>query len=176
LSTETIKPEEITTPWWLILLEGIAAIIVGVLLWFSTGTTLFVLVQVLGIYWLIKGILEIASIFIDRSQWGWKLFIGILSTVAGIIVIQHPFWSTLLVPATIAILVGIAAILIGIGGLIRAFQGAGWGVGTLAVLAILMGVLILANPLYSAALTPFILGGFMVVGGIAAVIQAFRVK
>ena len=151
MSSETIKAEEITTPWWLILLEGITAIIVGLLLWFVTGTTLFVLVQVLGIYWLIKGVLEIVGIFIDRSQWGWKLFIGILSILAGIIVIQHPFWSTLLVPGTIAILVGIAAILMGIGGLIRAFQGAGWGVGILAVLALLMGILILANPLYRRA-------------------------
>jgi uncharacterized membrane protein HdeD (DUF308 family) len=77
-------------PWWLVLLEGIAAIILGLLLLTAPQATLLVLVQLLGIYWLVKGIFQIISIFIDSSRWGWKLFAGILGIVAGIIILGHP--------------------------------------------------------------------------------------
>lgn len=69
------------------------------------------------------------DIFIDSSNWGWKLFAGILGIVAGIIILQHPLWSVLLVPATLVVLLGITGILIGIVKLIQAFQG---GAGVLA--------------------------------------------
>ena len=176
MTTDTLEGEATNTPWWLVLLEGIAAIIIGTLLFASTGATMVVLVQILGLYWLIKGIFEIISIFIDSSQWGWKLFAGIIGILAGIVILQHPLVSTFLVPGVVTIIVGITGIFMGIVGLVRAFQGGGWGVGILAVLSILLGVLILANPLFSLAIFPFILGSFAFVGGIIAIIMAFRMR
>ena len=56
-------------PWLLVLLEGIAAVILGILMLTAPGVTLFILVQVLGIFLLIAGIFRIVSIFIDSSSW-----------------------------------------------------------------------------------------------------------
>lgn len=69
------------------------------------------------------------DIFIDSSNWGWKLFAGILGIVAGIIILQHPLWSVLLVPATLVVLLGITGILIGSSNSFRPFRA---GAGVLA--------------------------------------------
>ena len=67
-------------PWWLLLMEGIAAIIIGgVLLWSPAKTqveTWQLLVVLLGLYWVIAGIFDLVHMFIDHSGWGWKLFMG----------------------------------------------------------------------------------------------------
>jgi uncharacterized membrane protein HdeD (DUF308 family) len=177
MTTATATESDVKmTPWWLVLLEGIAAVIIGVLLLTNPRATMAVLVEVLGIYWLIAGIFKIISIFIDSSMWGWKLFAGILGILAGIIIIQHPLWSTILVPTIAIIILGIDGIIIGIVSLIQAFKGGGWGVGILGVLSIIFGIILVANPLIGAAALPWVLGIFGIVGGIFAIIMAFRLR
>jgi uncharacterized membrane protein HdeD (DUF308 family) len=163
-------------PWWLVLLQGIAAVIVGIFLLTAPGITLLFLIQVLGFFWLISGILGIVSIFIDSSLWGWKLFSGILGIIAGIVVLQHPIWSTLLVPAVLVIFLGIQAIISGGASLILAFQGGGWGMGILGVLNIILGLVLLINPWIGVAVLPFILGALGLVGGIAGIVGAFAIR
>jgi uncharacterized membrane protein HdeD (DUF308 family) len=163
-------------PWWLILLQGIFAIVLGLLLLSSPGMTTLVLIQFLGIYWLIAGVFNIVGIFLDHKQWAWKLFAGILGILAGLLVIQHPLWSTVLIPTTLVVILGVVGIVLGIVGLIAAFQGGGWGPGILGVLGIILGVILLGSPVLGAIALPFILGIFALIGGIAAVVQAFRMK
>jgi uncharacterized membrane protein HdeD (DUF308 family) len=171
-----ISAEEKTTPWWLVLINGIAALILGILLLTSTGSTVFILVQFLGIYWLIAGIFQIIGIFVDSSAWGWKLFAGILGILAGILVLNHPLWSALLVPTVLVLILGIQGIIFGVLGIIQAFQGAGWGAGILGALSIIFGIVLVANPVLGAAALPWVLGIFGIVGGIAAIIAAFRMR
>ena len=120
--------------------------------------------------------MRIVSIFIDSAQWGWKLFIGILGIIAGIIVIRHPAISTIVVPTIAVWLVGLLGIVIGVISIIQAFQGGGWGVGILGVLSILFGIVLIANPLIGALALPWVLGIFGIVGGIAAIIYSFRLR
>jgi uncharacterized membrane protein HdeD (DUF308 family) len=163
-------------PWWLVLLEGIAAVIIGLFLLTAPGATLFVLIQVLGIFWLVGGIFRIIGIFIDTSLWGWKLIGGVLGILAGIVVLQHPIWSTVLVPGIYVIILGIQGLLLGGVTLVTAFQGEGWGVGILGVLSIVFGLVLLFNPWIGVAILPLLLGAFGIVGGIAAIVAAFRMR
>ena len=165
-----------TLPWWVVLLEGIAAIVIGLLLLTSPVMTTAVLVQFLGLYWLIAGIFQIIAIFVDSSQWGWKLFVGIVGIIAGVIILRHPLWSTLLVPSTLVILLGLLGITIGVIKLIQAFQGGGWGAGVLGVLSIILGIILLGNLLIATLSLPLVLGIFAIVGGILALVGAFRLK
>ena len=163
-------------PWWLILIQGVFSVLIGLLLLISPGVTTFVLVQFLGFYWLISGIFGIVSIFIDSSLWGWKLFAGILGILAGIAIIQNPLWSTLIVPGTLVIILGVEGIIIGVVNLIMAFGGGGWGIAILGALSILFGILLVANPLIGAATLVILLGILGLVGGIGAIIYAFRLR
>lgn len=163
-------------PWWLVLLQGIFAVILGLLLLVSPGMTTLVLIQFIGIYWLISGVFNLVGIFLDHTDWGWKLFAGILGVIAGLLVIQHPLWSTVLIPATLIIILGITALVFGIVSLIAVFRGGGWSAGILGVLGILIGLALLSAPLISTAALPMVVGALALVGGLAAIVQAFRMK
>jgi uncharacterized membrane protein HdeD (DUF308 family) len=170
------RTEETGFPWWLVLLEGIAAAIVGLFLLTAPGATLFVLIQVLGIYWLVGGIFRIVGIFIDNSLWGWKLVGGVLGILAGIVVLQHPLWSSVLVPAVYLVVLGIQGLVLGGVSLVMAFRGEGWGVGILGVLSIVFSLILLFNVWIGVAALPFLLGAFGVVGGILAIVAAFMMR
>jgi uncharacterized membrane protein HdeD (DUF308 family) len=165
-----------SSPWWLVLLEGVFATIFGLLLLIEPGSTLLFLIQVLGFYLFIEGILRIVSIFVDSSLWGLKLSIGILGLLAGIVVLNKPLWSATVVPAYIVYVIGFLAMFEGIAGLVHAFQGGGWGVGILGVLTSVVGLILVFNPLIGLVALPFVLGGFMLVGGIGAIVAAFRLR
>ena len=163
-------------PWWLVLLQGITSLLFGILLVTSPVATTVVVVQFVGIYWLIGGIFEIVSIFTNKKQWGWKLVAGLLGIFAGIVILQHPLWSTVLLPTTLVFILGLEGIVIGLINLVQAFQGGGWGIGILGVVSVLIGFFLLFNPLAAALALPIIIGIFAMGGGIAAIFSSFRMR
>jgi uncharacterized membrane protein HdeD (DUF308 family) len=170
------RTEETSLAWWLVLLEGIAAAIIGLFLLSAPGATLFVLIQVLGIFWLVGGLFRIVSIFLDSSLWGWKLIAGALGILAGIVVLQHPVWSSVLVPAIYVIILGIQGLIQGGVNLVMAFRGEGWGIGILGALSIVFGLVLLFNVWIGVAVLPFVLGAVGIVGGGAAIAIAFAMR
>jgi uncharacterized membrane protein HdeD (DUF308 family) len=172
----TQRTEESGLAWWLVLLEGIAAAIIGLFLLTAPGATLFVLIQVLGIFWLVGGLFRIVSIFLDTSLWGWKLVGGVLGIIAGIVVLQHPVWSSVLVPAIYVIILGIQGLVLGGVNLVMAFRGEGWGIGILGALSIVFGLVLLFNVWIGVAVLPYVLGAVGIVGGGAAIAIAFAMR
>jgi uncharacterized membrane protein HdeD (DUF308 family) len=165
-----------TIPWWLVLIEGIASVIVGAFLLFKPGMTLILLIQVMGIFWLIGGIFRLIGIFMDKSMWGWKLVGGIIGILAGISVLSYPLWSTVMVPTVFVIAIGVQGLIMGVVTLIMAFKGGGWGPGILGALSIIFGFILLANPLAGAVVLPFVAGIYGLIGGIATIVIAFKLK
>ena len=163
--------------WWLPLLQGIAALLIGILLITNTELTVLTLVIFLGVYWFIGGIFDLVSLFIDRTHFGWKLISGILGIVAGIVIVRNPIWAALLVPATLVWVLGVFGIIIGIMALLRAFQGAGWGTGLLGVISIIMGIILMGANVGIAAITViYVAAIWAILGGIALIIFAFRLR
>ena len=160
---------------WLIVIQGVAAILLGLALLTAPGASSVILVQFLAIYWLISGTIGLVSLIWDRSQWGWKLFGGILGIIAGMAVIKHPMYATVLVGTTLVIFMGILALAFGVMQLVRAFSGGGWGMGLLGALDVIIGLFLIFNPLGGAIALPIVLGAFLLVGGIAGTIAAFRI-
>jgi uncharacterized membrane protein HdeD (DUF308 family) len=124
----------------------------------------------------IAGISRFVGIFLDSSYWGWKLAGGLLSLIAGLAIVSNPLWSTTVASTWLVILVGFLAMLQGAAGLIVAFQGGGWGMGVLSVVGILFGLFLVINPLIGVATLTLILAIFMLIGGVGAVIQGFRMR
>jgi uncharacterized membrane protein HdeD (DUF308 family) len=167
---------KILIPWWLVLLTAISAIITGVLLFIRPAATLIILIQFLGIYWLVSGIFTLVSLIWDRTGWGWKFFNGILGIIAGGLIVQNLLWSTLIVPVTLAFILGLVGIMIGISQLFSAFRGGGWAIGILGAFSILLGLALIARPVIAALATPWVLGFLLVFGGIVALFGAFSLR
>lgn len=170
----TATTEAMAGPRWVGLIGGIAAIVAGILLLTSPAEATLILVQILGLYWLFRGVFALVSVGWDRTLWGWKVLGGIVGILAGVLIIQHPLWSTVLVPTTLVLVLGIQGIIVGAVELVAGFGGSGWEVGILGVISIIFGVVLLFNPLIGAATLPWLLGVVGIVGGAAEIIYAFR--
>lgn len=134
---------------------------------------LLVLVQLLGAYWLVTGILSLVSLCIDRTLWGLKLVSGVLGVLAGLVVLRDPLWSAILVPTVLVIFLALDALVIGVTQVIHAFSGGGFGLALLGILNVIFGIILLFNPLIGVYALPIILGIFAVIGGSLASIRAF---
>lgn len=162
--------------WWVVLLYGILAVILGIFFFTSPGLTMLSVVFVLGIHWLVTGVIGLFHMFQDRTAWGWKLFFSVLGIVAGLLVISRPLWATLVVPTAYVIFLGVWGMIMGFIMLISAFKGAGWGAGIMGVLGILLGLFLMWNPLAAALTLPWVLGSFALVDGIINIFLAFMIK
>jgi uncharacterized membrane protein HdeD (DUF308 family) len=177
-SRTAIAADVVAYPWWLILVEGIAALIFGLFFITAPGATSVFAVTVLGFYWLIRGIFAIIEIFLPNRviHWGWLLFMGILGIIAGMAVLRHPLYATALVGTFLIIFLAVDGLIMGIMGLVRAFMGAGWGTGILGVLTIIIAIFLFANYWGAALALPLVLGAFLIVGGIVAIFYSFRIR
>ncbi len=163
-------------PWWAVLIQGIAAVVIGGLLIAKPASTTLVLVLFLGWWWLISGIFDIISLFWNRSQWGWKLFSGILGILVGGFIIGSPLIGAASLLAAYALILGIGGVVYGIIDIVKAFQGAGWGRGVLGFFSVIFGLIIAGNLVPAAAALPWVFGIFGVAFGIAAIIMSFQLK
>ena len=89
---------------------------------------------------------------------------------------MYPLYGTVVVVSQFVIFVGVWGLIMGFMGLFAALKGGGWGAGIIGILLIIFGCLLLANVFVSAAVLPFVLGIFGIVGGISAIIGAFMIK
>jgi uncharacterized membrane protein HdeD (DUF308 family) len=138
---------------------------------------LLILLQFVGIYWLISGLFAIIEIFAANrtASWGWLLFYGIVGILAGLAILRHPLVSMIPILTVLVVFLGIAGIVIGIVGLIQGFTGRGGWTIVPAVLDILIGVFLLARPLITALALPLLIGIFAIIAGISLIIAAFRI-
>ena len=109
-------------------------------------------------------------------NWGWLLALGILMIILGVFAIGAP------VVATIAFQVALGWILV-IGGIaegVHAFMAQDWRGFFFellsAILYLVVGVLLLVNPLGGALALTVLLAAFLVVEGIFKIIMALRVR
>jgi uncharacterized membrane protein HdeD (DUF308 family) len=166
--------------WWVVLVEGIFSLLIGLFLLTAPGATVVVLTRVVGWFWLISGVLSIVSIFTRDTgiYWGWMLINGVLGILAGLAVLEHPLLAAILAPTALVIFLGIEGLLIGLIYLVQAFRGGGWGVGVLGVLSLLFGALILLvnTPLTALATVVTWVGVTGIVGGIVLIVMGLRLR
>jgi len=170
--TNTFQP----SPWWLLLLQGIAAIILGILLLANPGQTTVALVVLAGLYWLVSGVFAIIRIFTKagKSHWAWSLLIGILGILAGIFVLTHRFYSTLMLPTMLVAVIAIEGLAMGVMEILRGAQGDGAGAILIGVLDILIGLWLFFHPMAAALALPFLLGLLGIGFGTYLIYLAFR--
>lgn len=173
---ETISRKNIIfAPWWAVMIDGIAAIILGILLVTRPLSTVIALVFLLGWYWLISGILGIITAFREEDNRLWRAIFGIVGVLAGLAVILNPVLSGILVPTTMIIMVGTLGVIMGAIGLFHALKG-DRGAAVIGLFSVLMGVLLLGSPLIAAAMMTYLFGGLAIIGGLTSVYIGFKMR
>jgi len=163
--------------WWIALLQGISAIIIGALLVAEPAETFLALLPLLGIYWLVIGILSLVRIFIDRSvPWILSLLTGVIGVLAGVAVLRHPMIAAIMILTVLVIVLGVQGLVMGILEIVEGFRGGGAWSFILGVINILVGVLLLARPMAAALAVPLVFGILLLVQGLFLLIWAFRVR
>ena len=163
--------------WWLFLLQGIAGIVLGLLLITEPGATTIAIVTFLGVYWLIMGIFALVRVFIDQSvPWIWSLLVGMVGILAGLSVIKHPLLAAIGVPTAIVILLAVQGLVMGGLEVVSAFRGAGAGSFILGAIYILIALLLLAKPVAAAIAVPLAFGALLLVQGAALVVLSLRAR
>ena len=104
----------------LLALLGVLSIIVGLWAVRHVVLTLLALTVFLGIYWVINGVIEIFTALSHRDmpQRGWTVTMGVLSIIAGIIVLAFPGLTLL----GLAVILGVWLLIFGIMEMTAAFR------------------------------------------------------
>ena len=157
--------EVITTPWWVVLLEGVIAIIAGLFLLYETCNYHYPANTDSG-YFLAgrRNSFCYRSADISGESLWWKLLSGILGIIAGILILTYPTYSSLIVLTLLIIFIGVWVIVTGAVRLAWALKGGGWGTGILGILTIILGLLLLTNSLAGVLVLPWIFGFFLIMG------------
>ena len=107
--------------WWLLAIQGVAAITYGLLAFVWPQTTLDVLVVIFGVYAMIGGVSAAINAFGRRDEtrmWWLELFNGLIGIGAGLVALFAPGLAAL---AILALLIA-WMLVIGISALISAFR------------------------------------------------------
>jgi uncharacterized membrane protein HdeD (DUF308 family) len=181
MSDETLSSGDMaevaaSMPWWLILVWGILAVLLGILLVINPVATEVTLVLFMGAYWFIGGLFTLASLVWDRSNLGWKIFMGVISILGGIVIMSYPVFSSVLVIGMLVFLIGFWAIIIGGTKLYDAYRTKDGGTGVLGILSILLGFILLIYPFAAAYSLSLVAGFFALIGGISSIAFSFQLK
>ncbi|UXA20350.1 HdeD family acid-resistance protein [Mycobacterium sp. SMC-4] len=103
----------------LLFLSGAAALILAVLCFRSLQESVLLLAIWIGIGFIFRGVATAVSAISDPTLPGraWEIFIGVISLIAGVVILASPFESL----ATLTLVVGIWLIVLGIFEVVSAF-------------------------------------------------------
>jgi len=163
-------------PWWLLLVWGILALLIGVAFFMTPGLTTELMITFLGAYWFVGGLFSLCSLAVDKSNMGWKIFLGIIYMIAGLLILLQPIYAMFFIVPFFVILIGFWAVFIGVAHIFQAFTAKDAGNGVLGIISLIFGLLILINVFVASVLLPFVVGAFAIVFGLAAIVFSFTAK
>jgi uncharacterized membrane protein HdeD (DUF308 family) len=163
----------VTNFWWLFVLFGVVTLGVGVFFVVSPHETLSTFTVIAGIFLLVDGVLAIlASIFSGGEGRGLLALIGVLSVLAGLVLIKKPF-DTLVVFTLIVgvwfVAAGIVRFVVGL----ASPEGRGGNMVT-AVLDLIAGIVILSWPDLGLATLAVIIGIVLILRGVFFIVAGWQ--
>jgi uncharacterized membrane protein HdeD (DUF308 family) len=170
-AADNLRP--ITTLWWVFVLFGVVTLGVGVFFVVSPHETLSTFTVIAGIFLLVDGVLAIlASIFSGGEGRGLLALIGVLSVLAGLVLIKKPF-DTLVVFTLIVgvwfVAAGIVRFVVGL----ASPEGRGGNMVT-AVLDLIAGIVILSWPDLGLATLAVIIGIVLILRGVFFIVAGWQ--
>lgn len=178
MSVGTAMTDAIKSFWWLMLLRGIMMAIFGVIILVWPGLAVLAFVFVFGIYALIDGVAGFAHM-IRVKEWSFlTTLMSVASLAAGVIALIWPAATAvvlLFIIAFWALIIGVLEFLGGIG--LRKVAGSGWGwVVFSGIATIVLGIILLTNPLGGAVAMAVFVGIFTILAGLLLVLSSFALR
>ncbi|NSL89710.1 HdeD family acid-resistance protein [Chitinophaga solisilvae] len=166
--------------WWIFLLRGLFALIIGLVAIFWPGAAFTTLVVFLGAYLFAGGLFAVIGAVAARrttENWGLFLLSGLTGIILGILTLYNPFATgnaIIYLIAVWAMLAGIFEIIIAIR-LRTVITGEGWYIVG-GLLTIIFGILLLSNPQIAALTLTWVFGLYAVISGIMLIALSFRLR
>jgi uncharacterized membrane protein HdeD (DUF308 family) len=161
--------------WWLVVLFGVAVFGIGVFFVASPHETLSTLTVIAGIFLLVDGVLAIIGSILGRGDGrGLLALIGVLSVIAGLVLIKKPF-GTLVV---FVLIFGVWFIVAGVVRFVAAFGELEGRAGNIAIaiLDIIAGIVILSWPSIGLATLAVIIGISLLIRGTLFIIAGWQLR
>ncbi len=167
--------------WWLNLIRGIVALIVGMLIlgWPTIGSTLFV--NFLAIFWLVSGLMSLQWGISTHQKRGLWLVAGLVGTVVGFALLLRSFYQRYLDPGTAVRILGALALFVGLINIFGGFRTPDMtreqslGRLLLGLFEVGLGVLLIILDALG-PVSKLLAGGWAFIGGIALILQAFEMR
>jgi uncharacterized membrane protein HdeD (DUF308 family) len=172
--------------WWMLLVRGIVAILFALLLLFAPGLTLTTgalsFALLFAAYALIEGASTIVGAIRKREgQWFLLVIFGVISILAGLIVLANPLLFSVLTVAILIYVVAFKSIAGGIVEMISAWQlrkeiDNEWLLFLNGVLGLLFGLILLRRPITGVEVLVLFVAFYLLVSGVIQIVLAFRVR
>ncbi len=154
----------VTRLWWLLMLFGVVTLGVGVFFVVSPHETLTTFARIAGIFLLVDGLLAIfSSVFGQGESRCLQALIGVLSAIAGLVLIKKPFDALVV----FTLIIGVWFVVAGIVRFVTALalpEGRGGNV-FIAIFDLVAGTVILAWPDLGLSTLAVIIGIVLILRG-----------
>lgn len=159
-------------------LLGLAAVLLGIALLFWPVRTLAVVAVLLGIYFLVSGVIRIVSAIVELGlPAGWRvlaILVGVLLSVGGVVMLRNATLSAAVLAVLVTMMIGVGWIMEGVVALAESWRTtrSGWAVAY-GLLSLVAGILVLVFPVSSTGTLVVFAGASLTVLGVIAVVRAF---
>ena len=168
----------VSASWWIFLLRGILALLLGILAFANPVLLGFSLLILFGVYALADGICCLSAVLSGRSARGgraWLAFIGIIGILAGLLIFFNPGEAM----AFAIYFIGFWAIFRGISEIIAAIFlrkeiHNEWVLVLTGVCSLIFGILVLASPLVVGLALIWLIGIYAFIAGIFLILFSIR--
>lgn len=171
--------DRMSRDWWIIALQGVAAVVFGVMALVWPGITLLALVFLFGAYAILDGVLALTR-GVRRAGGGpdwWRVVQGVVGIAAGVVAFAVPGITAY----ALLVVIAVWAVVSGAVELVAAYQlrdviQREWLLALDGLVSILFGMALIVFPGAGALAVVWLIGAFAIASGAILIAFAFRMR
>jgi len=172
--------DQLSTFWWLLLIQGVLAVIFGGIAISWPGITLFSFILLFGAYAIVDGVSRVVDSVWHRDaykHWWSVLLWGLISIAGGVLVFSWPGLSAVL----LLFIIGARALAGGVLEIIESIRfrktvDGAWLMTLGGIASIIFGVIVFAWPGATALGIIWVIAIYAIIFGVKEIVLSFKVK